>query len=204
VYLWDRRTTSLAKAEALIRLAGEHGLAGYLAVGKVFRGAAGAEQAGGGEIASMRDGVAAWKASGAVLLCPWLLGLLALACKKTDLVEEGLEALTEAFTIIAQAGERFCEAELYRLKGELLLLRDGVSETSRPYACFQRAVEVARKQGAKAWELRATISLARLLANQGHRDEACAKLAEIYNWFTEGFDTVDLKEAKALLDELRT
>jgi predicted ATPase len=129
---------------------------------------------------------------------------VAQACKETGSVEEGLEALNEAFTIIAKTAERFYEAELYRLKGELVLLRDGDSEVSQAPACFQRAIEIARSQRAKSWELRATTSLARMLANQGRRDEAGAMLAEIYNWFTQGFDTEDLKEAKALLDELRT
>jgi predicted ATPase len=187
----------------VIRLASEHGFASYLAVGSVFRGAALAEKACREDIASMREGLAAWSATGAVALCPWLLGLLAEACKQIGLVEEGLEALTDAFTIIANTAERYYEAELYRLKGELLLLRHGDSDTTQAYTCFQQAVEVAQNQGARGWELRATTSLARLLDNQGHREEARAMLAKIYNWFTEGFDTEDVKEAKALLDKLR-
>jgi predicted ATPase len=90
-----------------------------------------------------------------------------------------------------------------RLKGELLLRQD-YSDTAEAQRCFWRAIEVARKQSAKSFELRATTSLARLLASQGRRDEARTMLAEIYNWFTEGFDTADLKDAKALLDELGT
>jgi predicted ATPase len=203
-HLQDRRTSSGDLAEALIRLASEHGFASYLAVGSVFRGAALAEKARRNDIASMREGLTAWSATGAVALCPWLLGLLAEACKQIGLVEEGLEALTDAFTIIANTAERYYEAELYRLKGELLLLRHGDSDTTQAYTCFQQAVEVAQNQGARGWELRATTSLARLLDNQGHREEARAMLAEIYNWFTEGFDTPDLKDAKALLDELAT
>jgi predicted ATPase len=93
------------------------------------------------------------------------------------------------------------EAEMHRLKGELLL-RKHDPEAAEAQRCFQRAVEIARKQSAKSLESRATMSLARLLAKQGHRDEARAMLAEIYEWFTEGFDTADLKEAKALLDDL--
>ena len=93
------------------------------------------------------------------------------------------------------------EAEVHRLKGELLLAQD-TSNVSHAEQTFRIAIEIARKQSAKSWELRATTSLARLLDQQGKRDEARAMLAEIYNWFTEGFDTADLKDAKALLDEL--
>ena len=94
------------------------------------------------------------------------------------------------------------EAELHRLKGGLLLLGDN-GAASGAAQCFRDAIEVARHQSAKSWELRATMSLARLLAQQDKRDEARAMLAEVYNWFTEGFDTADLKDAKALLDQLR-
>jgi predicted ATPase len=96
---------------------------------------------------------------------------------------------------------RCYEPEIRRLKGELLLKQDD-SKVAEAQSCFERAVEIARKQSAKSWELRATMSLARLLAKQGRRDEAIAMLAEIYGWFTEGFDTADLKDAKALLQEL--
>jgi predicted ATPase len=201
-HVWSSRKPSKEKAEAVIRLASEHGFALYLAVGKVFRGAAAAEEAGRGEVASMREGLAALRATGAVLLCPYLLWLIAQASKETGLVEEGLEALNEAVTIIATTAERYYEAELYRLKGELLLLRDRGSDRAEARTCFRRAIEIAQSQRAKSWELRSTMSLARLLASQDRRDEARTMLAEIYNWFTEGFDTADLKEAKALLDEL--
>jgi predicted ATPase len=90
---------------------------------------------------------------------------------------------------------------LYRLKGELLLLRN-LSGATDAENCFRKAIEIAQRQQAKSWELRATMSLARLLAPQGRRDEAGTRLAEIYNWFTEGFDTADLKDAKTLLEEL--
>jgi class 3 adenylate cyclase/predicted ATPase len=197
------RAPARAQAEALKTLASKHGFAAYSALATILCSAM-AEQVDRGEIASMREGLAAFRATGAVAVCPYLLGLVAQACKETGSVEEGLEALNEAFTIIAKTSERFYEAELYRLKGELVLLRHGDSDGAQAHTCFQRAIEIAQRQRAKGWELRATTSLAPLLANQGRRDEACAMLAEIYNWFTEGFDTEDLKEAKALLDELRT
>jgi predicted ATPase len=121
---------------------------------------------------------------------------------------EGLEAVNEGLEIAQRTGTGFGEAELHRLKGELLLMSDssagsadssGASEAAQ---CFRDAIEVARRQSAKSWELRATTSLARLLAQQGRRDEARAMLADIYTWFTEGFDTADLKDAKAPLEEL--
>jgi len=98
---------------------------------------------------------------------------------------------------------RHYEAETHRLKGELLLKQSDLNAAEAQH-CFGRAIEMARKQSAKSWELRATTSLARLLAKQGKRDEARTMLAEIYGWFTEGFDTADLKDAKALLDQLAT
>jgi predicted ATPase len=108
--------------------------------------------------------------------------------------------LQEALSFVEKSGERYHEAELYRLEGELHLL-GGESETETE-ASFQRAIEIARRQSAKSWELRATTSLARLWQLQGKHAEARKRLAEIYGWFTEGFDTQDLKDAKALLQDL--
>jgi tetratricopeptide (TPR) repeat protein len=115
--------------------------------------------------------------------------------------DQGLRALQEALAAADKNEDRNNEPDIHRLEGELLLARDG-SSASQAQTCFERAVEIARTRSAKSLELRATVSLARLLAKQGKRAEALAMLAEIYNWFTEGFDTADLKEAKALLDEL--
>ena len=108
---------------------------------------------------------------------------------------------SDALADADRTGERYCAAEFNRLKGELLL-RQGRSRQSAAESAFRTAIEVARAQQARWWELRATVSLARLLCDTNRRDEARAMLAEIYNWFTEGFDTADLKDAKALLDEL--
>jgi predicted ATPase len=116
-------------------------------------------------------------------------------------LDDGLGALTEALAVAGEHKDRHTEAEMHRLKGELLLRQDH-SKAAEAQSWFQRAVETARKQSAKSWELRATTSLARLLNEQGRRDEARTTLAEIYGWFTEGFDTADLKDAKALLDQL--
>jgi len=109
--------------------------------------------------------------------------------------------LADALDVADETEERWYEAELYRLKGESLLRRN-LRNADEATQCFRNALATARAQGAKAWELRSTMSLARLLASQGRRDEARVMLAGIYNWFTEGFDTADLMDAKALLDEL--
>ena len=116
-------------------------------------------------------------------------------------VDEGLHLVTEALAVVDTTGERYYEAELHRLHGELLL-RQALLEAQAAEACFQQALEVARRQQAKSWELRAATSLSRLWQQQGKKAKACALLAPIYGWFTEGFDTVDLQEAKALLDAL--
>ena len=120
---------------------------------------------------------------------------------KVERFDEGRSALAEALMFADQKEDRYCEAETYRLKGELLLKQND-SSVEEAENCFRKAIEIASKQSAKSWELRATTSLARLLDTQGRREEARTMLAAIYNWFTEGFDTADLKDAKALLEEL--
>jgi adenylate cyclase len=120
--------------------------------------------------------------------------------------DEGLAAIADALAIIDKTDERHCAANLHRTKGDLILRRsDGEPESgAEPEAeeCFRKSIEIARQQEARALELKAAMSLSRLWQQQGRRDEARAMLAEIYNWFTEGFDTADLKDSKALLDEL--
>jgi class 3 adenylate cyclase/predicted ATPase len=189
-------------AESGIALSAEHGLTDWLAWATTLRGWAMAEQVRNEEgIAQLQKGLAASRATGAELLRPYHLCLLAEAYIQTGRVDDGLSALTEALAAADENKIRNYEAETHRLKGELLLRQDhpNVAEAQN---CFQRAVEVARNQSAKSLELRATMSLARLLAKRARRDEARAMLSEIYGWFTEGFDTADLKNAKALLDEL--
>ena len=132
---------------------------------------------------------------------PYYLALLAEVCTKGGQTEEGLSILAEALALGHKTGERFCEAELYRLQGELLLARS-THQAAEAETCFQQALAVARHQGAKSLELRAAMSLSRLWQRQGKGAEAREPLAPIYNWFTEGFDTTDLQEAKALLEEL--
>jgi predicted ATPase len=130
-----------------------------------------------------------------------LLAVLAHALGNAGQVEEGLAVLAEAEAFTARTGERNYEAEVNRIKGDLLLAHPTPDHTQAE-AAFREALEVARRQSEKSSELRAATSLARLLRYQGRRDEARALLAPVYGWFTEGFDTADLKDARALLDEL--
>jgi predicted ATPase len=152
-------------------------------------------------IAQITQGLTAWRVTGAVTLQPCFLALLAEAHGNMGQPEAGLKALAEALTLVDATGERWYEPELYRLKGELLLQQSSDNQTEAE-ACFHKALEIARTQQAKSFELRTATSLARLWQQQGKRQEAYDLLAPVYGWFTEGFDTVDLKEAKELLDEL--
>jgi predicted ATPase len=158
-------------------------------------------------IAQMHQGLSAWQATGARLAWPGWLSLLAEAYGNAGQVEEGLRVLVEALAAVHKSGERRWEAELYRLKGELLLRQPvgaGLKHVPLEEAetCFRQAVHIARRQRAKSLELQAVMHLSRLWRQQGKHDEARQSLAEIYGWFTEGFDTADLQEAKALLREL--
>ena len=132
---------------------------------------------------------------------PYYLAFLAEAYGKVGQAGEGLTLLGEALAAVHKTGERFYEAELYRLKGELLLVRSAENR-GEAEACFQQALLVARHQQAKLLELRAAMSLSRLWQQQGKRTAAHQLLAPVYGWFTEGFDTPDLQEAKALLEAL--
>jgi predicted ATPase len=194
-------------AEELLRLSVEKGFPGWLSYGTCFRGEAlamlGQVQEG---IAQMREGMAADQSLGHRCYLPGVLRSLAEAQAKAERPEEGLATLAKALAFMEETDERHSEAELYRLKGELLLMHGDEAEAEASFhqagSCFQHAIEVARRQSAKSWELRATTSLARMWQAQGRVDEARQMLAEVYGWFTEGFDTPDLKEAKALLDEI--
>jgi predicted ATPase len=189
-------------ADALIALCAEHGFTYWSALAAIFRGWAMAEQGRNDEgMAQIQEGLAGIRATGSQLNRPYFLCLLAEACTKSGLIDDGLGALMEALAAVDEHENRQYEAEIHRLKGELLLKQDD-SNATEAQSWFERAIEIARSQSGKSLELRATLSLARLLVKQAKRDEARAMLAEIYNWFTEGFDTADLKDAKALLDKL--
>jgi predicted ATPase len=149
----------------------------------------------------MRQGLTAYEATGAELERPYSLALLAEAYGHVGQTAEGLHLLAEALGLVDTRGDRWCEAELYRLKGDLLLTLSPPHQTEAE-ACLHQALAAARRQQAKSWELRAAMSLSRLWQQQGKCQEAHDLLAPLYGWFTEGFDTADLREAKALLEEL--
>ena len=194
-----RREDQLARerAEAVITLATEQGFPYWLALGTMVRGWALVEQG------QVQEGITQMRQSQMSSLAPYVL---AEAYGKVGQVEEGLSILAEALAFVDKTGVRVSEAELYRVKGTLTLQskvqgpKSKVEEEAE--ACFHKAIEIARQQQAKSLELRAVMSLARLWQQQGKRAEAHQLLAAIYNWFTEGFDTKDLQEAKALLEEL--
>jgi class 3 adenylate cyclase/predicted ATPase len=189
-------------AEGVIALSVEQGFSFWLAWATDARGGALIEQGRGEEgIAQIQEALAAIDATGSGLTRPWNLCLLAKGYAETNGLDDGLGALAEALAVADEHEDRFYAAEIHRVKGDLLLRQDA-SNFTKAEGCFRRAIEIARTQSAKSWELRATVSLARLLKSQGRDQEARTMLAEIYNWFTEGFDTADLKDAKALLDEL--
>jgi predicted ATPase len=190
------------QAEAAVALATEQDFTLWAAWGTSLRGWALAMQ-GGGEagLGQVRQGVAACRATGAAVVVPCFYTLLADVCDHLGHPDDGLQALAEAHTLVEQQEERWWEAEIARLRG-ILLLRQTGTLSAEAEAWLQRALDVARRQEAKSLELRAAMSLSRLWQQQGKRDEAHALLPPIYRWFTEGFDTADLQEAQALLEEL--
>jgi predicted ATPase len=194
--------TAQETAEAALSVAEKGGFPLYEFWARIVKGCAlihlGHDEQG---VAELREGLASAATTGAELWRTYNTAQLAEACAKAGQVGEGLRAIADALDAVQQKGERWWEAEIHRLRG-LLLLQQRPSDLAQPQTCFARAIEIARQQCAKSLELRATTSLARLQKDTGHRDEARTMLAEIYSWFTEGFDTADLKDAKALLEEL--
>jgi predicted ATPase len=196
------RHATQEQAEALRALASAQGFAFFLSHALILRGWGLPMQEPGEErIAQIRQGIAAYRATGAELERSHWLALLAERCGQGGQAEEGLHVLAEALAAVHTTGEHFYEAEIYRLKGEILW-RQAAGREHEAEACLHQALDVAHRQEAKALELRATMSLSRLWQQQGKRAKARELLAPIYGWFTEGFDTADLQEAKALLDEL--
>ena len=197
-----RREERLARerAEAARRLSIEHGFAGELGKGTILRGWALVVQGNGEGLIQMRQGLAAYQATGAELWRPYYLALLAEAYGKGGQLAQGLCLLTEALALIDSSGENWWEAELHRLRGKLLLGQEGASRNvAEAEQCFQQALAVAQQQQAKSLALRAAMSLSRLWQAHGKRTAAHQILAEIYGWFTEGFDTADLQVARVLL-----
>jgi tetratricopeptide (TPR) repeat protein len=194
-----------ARAKELIALSTEHGFPITLAVAAAHQGWALAEEGQANDgIIEIRQAIDTWRATGSTLYFqPFLLAMLAEAYEKGGLPEEGLTVLVEALAIVNKTGERFWEAELYRLKGELALQSQvqGSRSTAQDEAegCFRQAIYIARRQCAKSLELRAVMSLSRLWRQQGKAARARKVLTQIYGWFTEGFETGDLQEARVLL-----
>jgi predicted ATPase len=205
VYLFRRDVAAAhEQAEACVALSTEQGFPFWAALGTSLRGWALTMQGHGEEgKAQVRQGLAAFRATGAMLAGPFLCTLLAEICDYLGDTADGLQALAEAHTLVEQHAERYWEAEVCRYQG-VLLLRQPRPQPEVAEAWLQRALAVARGQEAKSLELRAATSLARLWQQQGKRAEAHALLAPLYRWFTEGFDTADLQDAQALLENLGT
>jgi class 3 adenylate cyclase/predicted ATPase len=188
------------RVDQAVAVATEQGFPQWDALAKMYRGwikVQNGEMAEG--ISFLRGGLAAFRATGAEIWTPHNLALLASAYEIAGQIDEALARLDDALQIVERTGERWFEAELYRHKGQLLL-RQG--HTGAVEELYRTALGIAQEQKAKLWELRAAVSLARLRRDQGRRGEARDLLAPVYGWFTEGFGTPDLKDAKALLDEL--
>jgi predicted ATPase len=216
------------QAEALLAIASDRGFPYWVAQGTIFQGWALTEQGQTEEgLIQIRQGLAAYQTMRTEIQRTYLLGLLAEAYRKRGQTKEGLNVLTEVLALVDKIGEHYYEAELYRLRGTLTLQSQtslkqvsGKSQTGQDQskdtdpqpltpdpqgeaeACFLKAIEIARKQQAKLWELRAATSLAHLWQQQDKKAAAYKLLADVYNWFTEGLDTKDLQEAKLLLEEL--
>jgi predicted ATPase len=196
------RLTFEQLVEESLALATEHGFTHSIATRTVRQGVlliTGGHHESGQALVS--QGLEAYRATGAAIRQPGFYAEVAAACNETGQSEAGLAAVTEGLTHVNRTGERWCEAELYRLKGELLL-QQAAANSQQAVACFQQALAIARRQQAKSLELRVTMSLCRVWQQQGQSDEAYQLLADIYGWFTEGFDTVDLQEARVLLETL--
>lgn len=198
-----RRETAAVQqlAEDTLALASTYGLTQWHAAGTFMQGWALTMQGRPDDgLAQMRQGLTSYRATGTTLDMPWYLGLLAAACGNAGRVDEGIALVGEALAAVEDT--HFYEADLHRLHGELLLQQDR-PDAVRAKVCFQQALELARLREAKSWELRAAISLTRLLKREGGSGEEQQLLRKVYDWFTEGFSTADLNEARALLDRVQ-
>jgi tetratricopeptide (TPR) repeat protein len=193
----------LEAAQNAVALARESGMTHHLGIGMIWLGRV---MAVGGEVDRGIEAVAEGREIliklGELAYLDWYEHCAAAAYLEAGRTESGLAIVEEMVDKCAAGGVRLYEAELHRLKGELLLTAG--APTTDAEDSFRKAISIARRQRAKSWELRATLSLTRMLMKQRRHNGACSMLTEIYNWFTEGFDTADLKDAKALLDQLQT
>jgi predicted ATPase len=191
-----------ALIDELVALADEKGFLFWRAPGMLMRGVLSASTGQAADaVQSITSGFSAYRSTGSTLWGPYYLSYLARAYAELGSFEEAQRSIREAITTVETTKERWCEADVHRMAGEIALMSPKRDE-AKAEVDFQRALAVARQQQAKSWELRAAMSMARLWCDQGKRDEAHELLAPIYGWFTEGLDTLDLKQAKTLLDEL--
>jgi predicted ATPase len=197
-----RYATAKAQVDELVALADEKGALFWTTFGMMYQGrlltltgkAAAAIQL-------ITSGIAAHRSTGSTNWIPSFLPDLARAYAQLDRYDDAWRCIGEAMTAMETTKEKWCQAEVYRVAGEIALMAPG-PEAIKAEAYFERALALARAQQAKSWELRAAMSMARLWHDQGKQQQAHDLLAPVYDWFTEGFDTLDMKEAKALLDEL--
>jgi predicted ATPase len=185
-------------AESLTSLSTEHGFPQWLAFGNILN--AWVQARSRGEAARLRRAISEYRAAYWPYV-PYFLGLLAAIQLRYEELAEGFDTVVSALELTGGKGSRLMDPELLRLKGELLIALDPGAKADAEVA-FCQAIDIARRQSSKSWELRAAMSLARLWRDQGKPQQARELLAPVYGWFTEGFDTLDLKEAKALLEEL--
>jgi predicted ATPase len=153
-------------------------------------------------VRAITSGISSHRSTGATLYEPYYLSFLAMAYAELDQPDNARRCIGDAIDKVEMSNEKWCEAEVHRIAGEIALKSQLAPETEKAEAYFDRALAVARQQQAKSWELRAAMNLARLWRSQGKPQQARELLAPVHGWFTEGFDTLDLKEAKTLLDEL--
>ena len=191
-----------AQVDELVALADEKGALFWKAIGMMIQGCVLALTGKASDAVQMiTSGITALRSTGATLWMPLYLSYLARAYAELGQFDDAWRCIGEAMTAVETTKEKWCEAEVHRTAGEIALMSPE-PDAAKAEAYFERALAVAREQQAKSWELRAAMSMARLWRDQGKRQQARDLLAPVYGWFTEGFDTLDLKEAKALLDEL--
>ena len=191
-----------AQVDELIALADERGAPYWKAFGTAVRGWLFTETGKASDaVRAITSGITSLRSTGAILYEPWHLWYLAMAYAELGQPDDARRCIDDAIDKVERSKEKWCEAEVHRIAGEIAL-KSLAPDPEKAEAYFDRALAVARQQQAKSWELRAAMSMARLWRDQGKREQARDLLAPVYGWFTEGFDTLDLKEAKALLDEL--
>jgi predicted ATPase len=191
-----------ALADELVALGDETGATFWKAAGIAFQGSVLSLTGQAADaVHTITSGITAWRSMGGTVFSPWWLSCLARAYAELSRYDDAWRCIGEAMTLAETTKERWCEAEIYRMAREIALLSPE-RDAAKAEASFERALGVARQQQAKSWELRAAMSMARLWRDQAKTQQARELLAPFYGWFTEGFDTLDLREARALLDEL--